>query len=128
LTTDSAGHQQGPLRNYTPFGDPITPTGTVDPDADPDTQPGQSDYGWLGQHQRPHDHAGTLNLIQMGARPYTPQLGRFLAVDPVEGGSANNYDYTNADPTNTTDLDGKAPWRCRWTCWSPYKIVTQTTY
>jgi hypothetical protein len=39
-------------------------------------------------------------------------------VDPVEGGSANNYDYTNADPTNTTDLDGKAP-AGNWGC--PYK-------
>jgi RHS repeat-associated protein len=106
LTTDQTGHQQGPLHTYTPFGDPLTPTGTLDPDGDPDTQPAQSDYGWLGQHQRPHDHAGALSLVQMGARPYNPSLGRFLAVDPVEGGSANNYDYTNADPTNTTDLDG----------------------
>jgi RHS repeat-associated protein len=106
LTTDQTGHQQGPLRTYTPFGDPLTPTGTVDPDADPDNQPGQSDYGWLGQHQRPHDHAGALNLIQMGARPYNPQLGRFLTIDPIDGGSANNYDYTSADPINNTDLDG----------------------
>jgi RHS repeat-associated protein len=109
LTTDQAGHQSGPLRTYTPFGDPLTPTGTLDPDADPDTQPGQSDYGWLGQHQRPHDHAGALAIVQMGARPYSPLLGRFLAVDPVEGGSANNYDYTSADPTNGTDLDGSRP-------------------
>jgi hypothetical protein len=45
----------------------------------------------------------------MGARPYSPLLGRFLTVDPVEGGSANNYDYTSADPTNGTDLDGSRP-------------------
>ena len=48
----------------------------------------------------------------MGARPYAPLLGRFLSVDPLEGGSANDYDYTNADPINHTDLDGL--WSCRW--------------
>ena len=47
----------------------------------------------------------------MGARPYDPTLGRFLQVDPVEGGSANDYDYTYHDPTNY-DLDGKVCWSC----------------
>jgi len=42
----------------------------------------------------------------MGARQYDPTLGRFLETDPIEGGSANDYDYTNADPVNGRDLDG----------------------
>ncbi len=29
-----------------------------------------------------------------------------LVVDPVEGGSANNYDYVNADPINAFDVAG----------------------
>lgn len=54
--------------------------------------------------------AGALSLVQMGARPYSPLLGRFLSVDPVEGGSANDYEYTAANPVNLTDLDGRAIW------------------
>jgi hypothetical protein len=42
----------------------------------------------------------------MGARPYDPAVGRFLAVDPVDGGSLNNYDYAGQDPINNYDLDG----------------------
>jgi len=68
------------------------------------------DNGWLGQHQRRYEHAGSLELVQMGARTYSPLIGRFLSVDPVEGGSANDYDYVVADPINKSDLN------CQW--WS----------
>jgi hypothetical protein len=46
----------------------------------------------------------------MGARPYDPALGRFLEVDPVPGGSLNNYDYAGQDPVNGYDLDGRCCW------------------
>ncbi|MDO4684501.1 MAG: RHS repeat-associated core domain-containing protein [Candidatus Saccharibacteria bacterium] len=46
-------------------------------------------------------------ITQMGARVYLPILGRFLQVDPVEGGTDNNYAYAN-DPVNEFDLDGQA--------------------
>ncbi|WP_189157109.1 PA14 domain-containing protein [Lentzea pudingi] len=104
LTTDDGGLQVGGLRTYSPFGEPLADV--------PDNQPGDMDYGWLGQHQRPYEHSGSLAIVQMGARPYSPLLGRFLSVDPEEGGSANDYDYTNANPINETDLDGK--WSCGW--------------
>jgi hypothetical protein len=46
----------------------------------------------------------------MGARSYLPTLGRFLQVDPIDGGSANPYDYAFQDPLNTFDLDGRCVW------------------
>jgi RHS repeat-associated protein len=92
-TADATGAKVGPTRHYSPFGQELGPSG-----------PG---YGWLGSHQRLTDDAGGLDIIHMGARPYVPSLGRFLSVDPVEGGSANDHDYCFGDPTNCTDLNGK---------------------
>jgi hypothetical protein len=51
-------------------------------------------------------------MIEMGARQYSPTLGRFIEVDPVEGGSANDYDYVDGDPINQIDLDGNICWSC----------------
>lgn len=48
-------------------------------------------------------------MIEMGARIYVPQLGRFLQPDPVYGGSCSAYDYSCADPLNLYDLDGRMP-------------------
>ncbi|MCW2573599.1 MAG: repeat protein [Frankiales bacterium] len=50
--------------------------------------------------------SGSLGLVRMGVRLYDPKLGRFLEVDPVEGGSANDYDYCSGDPVNCFDLGG----------------------
>ena len=42
----------------------------------------------------------------MGARQYDPVTGRFLEVDPVEGGTPNDYVYPT-DPANQSDLNGR---------------------
>lgn len=99
MTTASAlGLKIGGTFTYGPYGQ-----GTV-----PDDATGDLDYGWLGQHQRLTEHApGTTPAIEMGARPYVPALGRFLRVDPVEGGSANDYEYSRGDPVNGLDLTGR---------------------
>jgi RHS repeat-associated protein len=61
-------------------------------------------YGWLGKAAR-HTELPS-GVIQMGVRSYVPALGRFISPDPVLGGSANAYDYANADPCNQFDVLG----------------------
>jgi RHS repeat-associated protein len=67
--------------------------------------PPTSGLGYLGGHERFTDDA-SLGIILMGQRLYDPTLGRFLEVDPIPGGSANDYDYVSQDPVNGTDLNG----------------------
>ncbi len=68
------------------------------------TGSGSHTYGWLGGKERRTTLAS--GVIQMGVRGYVPALGRFTSVDPIYGGSANSYDYANADPINSFDLAG----------------------
>jgi len=92
LYTDAAGSVTGGPFTYDPFGIPTN-------------SPAASPYGFVGKWQKLTDPLS--GLIIMGARPYDASLGRFLSVDPVAGGSANDYDYVNQDPVNGFDLDGR---------------------
>jgi RHS repeat-associated protein len=84
----------------------VTATHTYDAFGAPlDTPPANgTSHRYVGEWDKQYDSASSL--ILMGARPYDPTLGRFLAVDPIDGGSLNNYDYAGQDPTNGYDLSG----------------------
>ncbi|MHB9861361.1 DNRLRE domain-containing protein [Streptomyces sp. YIM S03343] len=62
-------------------------------------------YGWLGGQQRSADTV--TGAVLMGIRLYDSTVGRFLSRDPITGGNCNAYEYTCADPVNSTDLSGK---------------------
>ena len=73
---------------------------------------GTDAYGWLGTDQRAANNPG--GLVLMGVRLYNPTTGRFLQVDPVQGGNANPYDYVYQNPVNNVDLNGM--WCWTWKC------------
>ncbi|GAA2509834.1 RHS repeat-associated core domain-containing protein [Winogradskya humida] len=67
-------------------------------------------YGWLGAEQRASDTPNGMTL--MGVRLYNPATARFLSVDPIRGGNANDYDYCSGDSVNCSDTSGE--YSCKW--------------
>ncbi len=93
------GGKVGTNRSYDPYG-------VINGDY-PTNGKGNFDRAWMGV--QPTEHESQLHdSIAMGARQYSPKLGRFLGVDPIEGGSANDYEYALGDSINNSDVSGKA--------------------
>jgi RHS repeat-associated protein len=62
-------------------------------------------YGYNGAQSKLTNNAAGITL--MGDRPYQSSTGRFLQIDPIEGGCANPYTYAFGDPLNHPDLSGR---------------------
>lgn len=104
------------IATATATGTKIGSTATFDPDGNADTRTdaytSELDTGYLGQFGKLQERSAdniypASGIIQMGARLYNPAWGRFLSIDPIEGGCANDYAYGYGDPVNGSDLDGR---------------------
>lgn len=77
------------------------------------TNPGFQPFGFAGGL-----YDDDVQLVHFGTRDYDPQVGRWLARDPIgyAAGSTNLYAYVDNDPINYCDPFGLAP---QW--WEDFK-------
>lgn len=79
-------------RDYTPYGQPLSESGT-----------GSSKYAFTGEQWD-----SDIALLFLRARHYRPEVGLFLSRDPVN--QNHPYLYVKANPINLIDPTGEDPW------------------
>lgn len=100
---------------FGPYGEPL-----VAPAVEASAAP---TYAWQ-MTNRHETLQGSSSISLLGARPYMPALGEFLAPDPLVDAGTNLYSYTPADPVNGVDRTGQAnEWSWFWQIVSVVLIV-----
>jgi RHS repeat-associated protein len=99
VTTDNSGSRLNDPVIYDPWGQPTAGSQTLSNAA------GGNVLGAFGTNSKLTDTATGITIL--GARAYEAAEGRFLSVDPIEGGCANNYVYVFGDPLSKNDLTGR---------------------
>jgi RHS repeat-associated protein len=92
---------------YDPFGQTINSTTFASSGTPANTISGG--MGWAAAPERKAEIMFSIPIVQMGARVYLPTLGRFLQIDPIQGGTESAYAYAN-DPINSSDYSGTKLW------------------
>lgn len=96
----------GVPERFGPYGEPL--------DARPSLLDAAPCYLWQAADRR-ETLGGDAGITLMGARPYLPAAGIFLAPDPDLDAGTNLYSFTAGDPINGTDRTGAAnEWSWFW--------------
>ncbi len=107
LTVNAQGIATSSVHIYDPYGQ-VLASATFNTNAATISNSTDNPMGWASSPSRKAESSELFSIpvIQMGARVYLPTLGRFIQVDPIEGGCANAYVYAG-DPVGGSDYSGQ---------------------
>ena len=99
MSNESGTLVEGSVTRYLPYGGYRTAPGA-----------NLTDHGFTG-----HKHNSYIKLVDMKARWYSPQLGRFIQPDkiipdPSNPQDLNRYSYVRNSPVKYRDPTGRFPW------------------